>query len=234
MSVKKQNFPRALNDINELLSPEPLRMEMGLERSDDGLLTVSVRTDLHGCKGRMLAWWFTFFETTQHIRWWHPHDHVAHHGWDSVWKKGENYIGATIRAVESLGPIPPVGATLKFNDAADFFDAEKLAAARADNQFSAAICAHIGFGDDVKKDTPGYPIDGKMLHITYDTEFGCVLRSRFLLGASLKDPLTELPDEIGFGLMKHCYNEFTYLSRFLPSIYYGEHGNDEKAPLPWA
>ena len=50
-----------------------------------------------------------------------------------------------------------------------------------------------------------------------------------LLGASLADPLAELPDEIGFGLMKHCYNEFTYLSRFLPSLYYGEHGNDEKA-----
>lgn len=93
MSAKKQNLPRAPDDINQLLSPEPLRMEMGLERSEEGLLTVSVRTDLHGCKGRMLEWWFTFFETTQHIRWWHPHDHVAHHGWDSVWKKGRVISG---------------------------------------------------------------------------------------------------------------------------------------------
>lgn len=36
MTDKKQHLPWALNDINELLSPEPLRMEMGLERSDDG------------------------------------------------------------------------------------------------------------------------------------------------------------------------------------------------------
>lgn len=93
MSAKKQNLPRAPDDINQLLSPEPLWMEMGLERSEEGLLTVSVRTDLHGCKGRMLEWWFTFFETTQHIRWWHPHDHVAHHGWDSVWKKGKIISG---------------------------------------------------------------------------------------------------------------------------------------------
>lgn len=80
--------PWGVNDINELLSPQPLRLEMGLTRSTDGLLTVAIRTDLHGCKGRMLDWWFTFFETTQHIRWWHPHDHVEHRGWDHHWKKG--------------------------------------------------------------------------------------------------------------------------------------------------
>lgn len=46
--------PWGVNDINELLSPQPLRLEMGLTRSTDGLLTVAIRTDLHGCKGRML------------------------------------------------------------------------------------------------------------------------------------------------------------------------------------
>lgn len=53
--------PWGVNDINELLRPQPLRLEMGLTRSTDGLLTVAIRTDLHGCKGRMLDWWFTFF-----------------------------------------------------------------------------------------------------------------------------------------------------------------------------
>ncbi len=48
--------PWGVNDINELLKPEPLRLEMGLSRSADGLLTVAVRTDMHGCKGRMLDW----------------------------------------------------------------------------------------------------------------------------------------------------------------------------------
>ena len=81
--------PWGVNDINELLKPEPLRLEMGLSRSADGLLTVAVRTDLHGCKGRMLDWWFTFFENTQHINWWHPHDHVEHRGWDRHWKRGK-------------------------------------------------------------------------------------------------------------------------------------------------
>lgn len=229
----KTNTAWAVENVNDLLLPAPLRLEMGIERDESGLLTVAVRTDLHGCKGRMLEWWFTFFETTQHIRWWHPHDHVAHHGWDDKWKKGESYIGASIHAVESLGEIPPVAAKLKFREASDFFDSNALKQAIENQSISGAVCASIGFGDHVLMDAEGYPIDGKMMHITRDTEFGCVLRSRFLLGASLADPVSELPDNIGLELMRHCYNEFTYLSRFLPSLYYGEHANNEKAPLPW-
>ena len=90
-----------------LLDPAPLRLETGITRLDNGLLVVAVRTDLHGCKGRMLDWWFKFFETTQHIKWWHPHDHVEHRGWDSHWRRGESYVGASIHAVESLADIPP-------------------------------------------------------------------------------------------------------------------------------
>lgn len=229
----KTNQAWAVSDVNQLLLPNPLRMEMGIERDENGLLTVAVRTDLHGCKGRMLAWWFTFFETTQHIRWWHPHDHVAHYGWDEKWKKGESFIGASIHAVESLGAIPPVAAKLKFREPTDFFDASAFEKAIKDGYISGAVCSSIGFGEHVEMDSQGYPIDGKMMHLVRDTEFGCVLRSRFLLGASLSDPRTQLSDDIGLELMRHCYNEFTYLSRFLPSLYYGEHANGENAPLPW-
>lgn len=233
--MKKQtlHLPWALNDINELLSPAPLRLEMGIERDEVGHLTVAVRTDLHGCKGKMLEWWFTFFETSQHIRWWHPHDHVAHNGWDDKWIKGKSYIGASIKAVESLGDIPSVGAQLKFHDAKDFFDNTLLEEAYKTGALSGAVCATIGFGSDVKIDENGDPTDGKMVHLTRDTDWGCVLRSRFYLGHSLENPAVELSDEIAFGLLQHCYNEFTYLSRFLPSLYYGEHANGEKGALPW-
>ena len=37
--------PWGVNDINELLSPQPLRLEMGLTRSTDGLLTVRFLSD---------------------------------------------------------------------------------------------------------------------------------------------------------------------------------------------
>ncbi|MDC8757316.1 DAPG hydrolase family protein [Janthinobacterium fluminis] len=222
-----------LSSIDDLLQPAPLRLETGIARLPNGCLVVAVRTDLHGCKGRMLDWWFKFFETTQHIKWWHPHDHVAHHGWDSKWKKGENYIGASIRAVESLAEIPPVAAQLKFHDPKDVFDAAKLARAFEQQETSAAIYARIGFGAHIAIDANGDPEDGQMIHQTRDTPFGCVLRSRFLLGQSSDKPERDVPDQLGLALMRHCYTEFTYLSRFLPSLYYGEHANDEPAPLPW-
>ncbi len=133
--------PWGVNDINELLRPQPLRLEMGLTRSTDGLLTVAIRTDLHGCKGRMLDWWFTFFETTQHIRWWHPHDHVEHRGWDHHWKRGERYVGASIDAVEWLAELPPVAARLKFHAAEEVFAPQPLHEARETQALSAPASA---------------------------------------------------------------------------------------------
>lgn len=230
--MREQDCARAWYDHTDLLDPAPMRLEMGIQRRDDGSLLVAVRTDLHGCKGRMLDWWFTFFETTQHIKWWHPVDHVAHHGWDKHWKRGESYYGASIHAVESLSEIPPVPACLKFHDPVDIFGEKRVEQAMTDQSVSAIIAARIGFGDKVERDQYGDPVDGQMLHVARDTPFGCVLRSRFILGLSNDDP--NFPaDETGLALMRHCYTEFTFLSRFLPSLYFGEKANGEIIALPW-
>ena len=180
----------------------------------------------------MLDWWFKFFETTQHIKWWHPHDHVEHRGWDSHWRRGESYVGASIHAVESLADIPPVAARLKFHDPAEAFGDARLRAATEAGDVSAAVYARIGFGDHAQLDAHGDPLDGDMVHLARDTPFGCVLRSRFYLGKSSAQPERDAADELGLALLRHCYTEFTYLSRFLPSIYYGEHGNGEKPRCP--
>ena len=162
-----------LADLQPLLDPAPLRLETGITRLDNGLLVVAVRTDLHGCKGRMLDWWFKFFETTQHIKWWHPHDHVEHRGWDSHWRRGESYVGASIHAVESLADIPPVAARLKFHDPAEAFGDARLRAATEAGDVSAAVYARIGFGDHAQLDAHGDPLDGDMVHLARDTPFGC-------------------------------------------------------------
>lgn len=220
-------------DMDSLLDPAPLRLETGIARLPGGGLVVATRTDLHGCKGRMLDWWFKFFQTTQHIKWWHPHDHVEHRGWDNAWRRGESYIGASIHAVESLADLPPVAARLKFHAPQEAFDAARLRAAHGNQDVSAAIYARIGFGDHIQLDADGDPRDGQMIHLARDTPFGCVLRSRFYLGLSSPRPQEDVPDVLGLNLLRHCYTEFTYLSRLLPSIYYGEHANGEAAPLPW-
>ncbi|WP_445658867.1 DAPG hydrolase family protein [Achromobacter sp. NCFB-sbj8-Ac1-l] len=220
-------------DLDTLLSPAPLRLETGITRLPGGGLIVAARTDLHGCKGRMLDWWFKFFQTTQHIKWWHPQDHVEHRGWDEHWRRGDNYVGASIHAVESLADLPPVAAKLKFHAPEDCLDAARLRAATANGEVSAAVYARIGFGDAIELDAEGDPMDGQMIHLARDTPFGCVLRSRFYLGLSSAQPEQDVPDVLGLNLLRHCYTEFTFLSRFLPSIYYGEHANDEAVPLPW-
>ncbi len=81
-------------------------------------------------------------------------------------------------------------------------------------------------------DEQGAPLDGEMLHLARDTSYGCVLRSRFLLGKACTNPFDEVPDEVGFNLMRHCYSEFSYLAQFLPSLYYAENGR-EPAPTLW-
>ena len=58
---------------------------------------------------------------------------------------------------------------------------------------------------------------------------GCALRSHFYLGPDLV-ALGQAPDEIaqtcpaefGRALLMHCYTEFTFLSRFLPSLFIAE------------
>ncbi|MBW3812778.1 hydrolase, partial [Aeromonas hydrophila] len=55
---------------------------------------------------------------------------------------------------------------------------------------------------------------------------------RFLLGKACANPFDEVPDEVGFNLMRHCYSEFSYLAQFLPSLYYAENGR-EPAPTLW-
>ena len=58
---------------------------------------------------------------------------------------------------------------------------------------------------------------------------GLALRSHFYMGQDLvadgwtPDQLkAEFSDDFGRALLMHCYNEFTFLSRFLPGIYTGD------------
>lgn len=215
---------------DDLLAPAPLRLETGISRLADGALVVAVRTDLHGCKGRMLDWWFKEFDTTTHLKWWHPLDHIEHRGWDAQWKKGERYVGATIRAVEALGEIPPVPAVIKFHDPAEAFSAGAYASAIAQGHAATAVYAHIGFGEHVRLDDDGDPCDGRMVHIVRDTSYGAVLRSRFILGLDAAEPV---PDAVGLGLLQHCYCEFTYLSKLLPSLYWGDATHRSEVPALW-
>ncbi|RDL48995.1 Phloretin hydrolase [Ensifer sp. M14] len=232
MSVSTDHARAGIGYINDLLDPVPMRLETGISRLDTGALVVAVRTELPGCKGRMLDWWFKHFDTTEHLSWWHPLDHVAHNGWDAHRIRGKRYVGATIRAVESLGDIPPVPAVIKFHEPGEVFGQVVFEQALAAGHASAAVYARIGFGETARLDDSGDPLDGQMVHVVRDTDQGAVLRSRFILGldAGASHPV---PDAIGLGLLQHCYTEFGYLAKVLPSLYWADPANRADVPVLW-
>lgn len=225
------------SDVDRLLDPTPLPLETGYERLPDGVLHVACRTDLHGCTGEMFEWWFRSRPDTQRYVWWHPVDHVY-----SAWEGGtpDTHVGSTHIVEEYFTGLPKEQALIQFRDATESFDANAYRAARADGRISAAVCARIGLSWQSPRLPDGRILGGRLLHIGRDTPWGCALRSHFYLGQDLpaagKSPdeiAGMVPDAFGIALLQHCYNEFTFLSRFLPSLFIGEHRDSRKVSLPW-
>ena len=226
-----------LDEVAALLDPTPMPLELGYERFDDGVLHVAVRTDLHGCTGAMFEWWFRSRPNTQQYIWWHPADHLF-----SDWAETceGTHVGSVHIVEEEFTGLPAAKLSIQFRDASEFFNADDYATARAAGQISAAVCGRVALGHEPQRDNTGGMIGGRLLHIGRDTPWGCALRSHFYLGQDLPglgmDPAAvevEFSDQFGRALLQHCYNEFTFLSRFLPSLYLGDNRDHLPVPLPW-
>jgi DAPG hydrolase-like protein len=226
-----------LDDVDRLLDPVPMNLETGWERLPDGVLHVACRTDLHGCSGEMFEWWFRFRPDTQKYIWWHPVDHVF-----SDWLEGvaDTHVGSIHKAQEYFSGLPAEKLLIQFRDATEFFDAAAYHRARADKCISAAVCGRVGMGWDAPRLTDGSVLGGRLLHIARDTPWGCALRSHFYIGQDLpatgKSPQEiagMAPDAFAPALLQHCYNEFTFLSRFLPSLFIAENRKTHPVALPW-
>jgi hypothetical protein len=66
------------------------------------------------------------------------------------------------------------------------------------------------------------------------------LRSHFYMGQDLpaagktpQEVAEMVPDRFAVALLQHCYNEFTFLSRFLPSLFIAENRKTHKVQVPW-
>lgn len=221
-----------LSHIDDLLSPGPLHLETGIVRLPSGPLLVATRVEMPGCTGRMFNWWFTFFENNEHFRIWNPIDHKEFGYWDDKRRKGESYLGATTGSTQSLMRIGPAPVVIKFHDPAEIFSRDKLDQALARGDVSAVVCAYIGNGADPPRDENGNPLGGRLVHVTRDNPFGCVLRSRYYLGAGLP-PEQAPPDEVGLRFLWHSVTEYAYLARALPSLYWAENRDKEDPPVPW-
>jgi len=68
---------------------------------------------------------------------------------------------------------------------------------------------------------------GHLIHLCRDTDYGCEMRSRFWIGdfdppqiaSTREERLKRISDRMGWGLLKHCHEEMSYLAAFLPELY---------------
>lgn len=225
-----------LSEISQLLHPEPLHLETGYERFDDGVLHVACRTDMHGCTGEMFEWWFRSRPNTQQYIWWHPRDHISS---DWAEQRDGTHVGSIHVVEESIGGHAQKLA-IQFREPTELFDAAEYIEARRTKAVSAAICGRVGITHEPPRTEQGEVIGSRVLHIARDTSWGACLRSHFYLGQDLpplgvsaEDVARLVPDELAGALLQHCYNEMTYLSRFLPSLFMGENRDKLAVPLPW-
>lgn len=225
------------DEIARLLDPSPMPLETGYERSAEGVLHVACRTDLHNCTGAMFQWWFGSRPHTREYKWWHPIDHIS-----SEWVGGArgDVVGATHVVEERLTAVPARKLSIQFRDPAEFFRPEALAQARASGAVTGMVCGRVGDGHTPHMTKDGAILGSRLIHICRDTEWGTALRSHFFLGVDLP-AVGMAPGEINAlfdeqfapSLLQHCYDEFTFLSRILPSLYIAEQGDTTKLKRPW-
>jgi hypothetical protein len=224
-------------EVDRLLDPKPMALEMGYERLDDGTIHLAVRTDMHRCTGEMLTWWFRHHINTQQYIWWHPVDHVSS---TRIEGTPDTHIGSIHKVEEFFTGMPMMQLLIQFRDPLEFFSREAYEQACQDKKISAAICARSGRSWEAPRDADGRMLGNRLFHIARDTDWGCVLRSHFFMGADLHlqgksaDEICKLVSvEAAEALLQHCYNEFTFLSRFLPSLYIGENRETIPVKLPF-
>jgi hypothetical protein len=227
-----------LSQAAALLEPEPLALETGYERLPDGVLHVAARTDMHGCTGEMFEWWFRWRCDTQKYIWWHPVDHV-YSGWQGTLSEG-THLGSEHVVTEWFTGLPAQDLIIQFRDPSEVFDPEAYERARKEGRVSATVFGRTGSGHEPDRLPGGEVLGGRLLHVGRDTEWGLVLRSHFFLGQDLPAlGLTpeqlgrELTDDFARALLQHAYNEFTYLARFLPSLFIAEHRDVRPPRVPW-
>lgn len=227
-----------MTEVGALLDPTPLPLEMGYERLPSGALHVAVRTDMHRCTGEMFEWWFRWRCDTQKYIWWHPIDHVSSE-WQGTLSE-DTHVGSEHLVTEFFSGLPAEDLIIQFRDPNEFFDAEHYAKARESGAVTGAVVGRLGISHHPHRLDDDRVLGGRLLHVARDTEWGMALRSHFYVGYDLPDTglspdevARQATDEFGQSLLQHAYDEFTFLSRFLPSLFLAEHRATRPPRAPW-
>ena len=203
-----------MSDANRLLDENPHEFEEGWKRLPSGIGYVAARTEMPRCSGQMVQNWFEDLRTTEQYQSWFPEEHVYFR--TKRPKDKRSIIGDTQIIHERLGSDAVLKLKLKFRDPAELLETHRF----AQLGITAAALARGG---------PQYlPLwTGNVLHLVYDAEDGCVMRSRFWMGdvspavpvlsGLIRKDMTS--DEALSGLYEHCKTEMANLAKLLPGLY---------------
>ncbi len=227
-----------LCDVGELLNPRPLNLETGFERLDDGVLHVAVRTDMHGCIGEMFEWWFRSRPDTSGIS----------GGTRGTTSQARGTVISPTTPTSGLSISPSKKSPVYRRRLSSFSSADpkssstlsSYALAVEQKTVSTSFVGRVGLGHPPPRSPAGDVLGARLLHIGRDTSWGLVMRSHFFLGEDLPglgmaadDVASAVPDEVGPAMLQHAYNEFTFLSRFPPSLFIGANRDRLEVDLPW-
>jgi len=197
-------------------------LENGVERLSDGTFMVTSLVNFPNATSDMYKWWFTdYLKTTQQYKRWEPGAHTWM-DWDH--KKDGEIVGAHHLVHEVIG-----GQMLKLR--IQFVEPTQILGFDPSTQDTKAICAVVGELESSLN-------IAEMCHVARNKPWGVEVRSRFWMGvvadreagsvkAAAINILVNNPisRRIGVGeadalaLQKHCIEEMSTLSSYLPEIY---------------
>jgi hypothetical protein len=197
-------------------------LENGVERLRDGTFMVTSLVNFPNATSDMYKWWFTdYLQTTPQYQKWEP----AAHKW-MAWdhKKPSEIVGAHHLVHELIG-----GQMVKLR--IQFVEPTQILGFDPSNQDTKAICAVVGELESSLN-------IAEMCHVARNKPWGVEVRSRFWMGvvgdrdagpvkAAMIDLLANNPitrriavgESDALALQRHCIEEMSTLSSYLPEIY---------------
>ncbi len=197
-------------------------LENGVERLSDGTFMVTSLVNFPNATSDMYKWWFTdYLQTTPQYKRWEPGAHTWM-DWDH--KKDGEIVGAHHLVHEVIG-----GQMLKLR--IQFVEPTQILGFDPSTQDTKAICAVVGELESSLN-------IAEMCHVARNKPWGVEVRSRFWMGVvadreagSFKssvinivanNPVTRrmvVRESDALALQKHCIEEMSTLSSYLPEIY---------------
>ncbi len=230
--VHRSQDALAFENLNDLLLPGDLAMEIGHCRKPDGSFFVAMKTPLPGVTKDMLNWWFDWHpKESLRYRIWFPEAHYSIRFKDKA--DHQRTQGALPHWHTTHYPIEDIGIgkdeiSIRFLPPAEFgFDTTLFEAGRVET----IICGLVGAESRRAKQVV------RMCHVVRRTSEGLEMRSRFWMGDNIEfepffgsqflEKLANtgfmrrklMPARTGYAMALHCAQEYRNLAQILPELY---------------